>query len=117
MNVLASLSFKERFTERKEGDRWSMDFLINDQELREYLGISDSGLLGCFGWRTNREYEMKLLNELREGKFLSSDNGLFPLYVCPECGDIECGAIVCEIEIDSGYVVWKKFAHSDGQLP
>jgi hypothetical protein len=43
-----------------------------------------------------------------ESPDLKSDPVLF--YVCPECGDIGCGAITGRIEEQSGGVIWSDFA-------
>jgi hypothetical protein len=33
------------------------------------------------------------------------------LYVCPECGDLGCGAISAVVTREGGYFVWKDFAY------
>ena len=35
------------------------------------------------------------------------------LYVCPECGDLGCGAIGVVVERAGGTVVWRSFAHEN----
>jgi hypothetical protein len=34
--------------------------------------------------------------------------------VCPECGDIGCGAIAVRVTRDGGNVVWSDFARENG---
>ncbi|MGW0590039.1 hypothetical protein [Streptosporangium sp. NPDC002607] len=35
------------------------------------------------------------------------DDGRVPLYVCPECGDLGCGALTVVVEVSSDHVVWR----------
>ncbi|WP_433540903.1 hypothetical protein ACQP10_03930 [Streptosporangium sandarakinum] len=35
------------------------------------------------------------------------DDGRVPLYVCPECGDLGCGALTAVVEVFSDQVVWR----------
>ena len=43
--------------------------------------------------------------------FASGDlpDGRVSLYVCPECGDLGCGAITASLEFDSDVVTWRAF--------
>lgn len=34
-------------------------------------------------------------------------NGRIPIFVCPECGDLGCGAITAEVERDRDTVIWR----------
>jgi hypothetical protein len=36
------------------------------------------------------------------------------LYVCPECGDINCGAVTAMVEEEGDQIVWKQFGHERG---
>lgn len=117
MSSISKLSFREKCTPWEKGERWSFDIFINERSLLDYLGIPNADYRGSFGWRLNQEYELKEIDEFRKGNFPRSENGLFPLYVCPECGDIGCGAIVCKIEELGDRIIWSDFAHSDGSLP
>jgi hypothetical protein len=35
------------------------------------------------------------------------------IYVCPECGDLGCGAISVEIIFSKDYVTWKSFGYQN----
>jgi len=42
------------------------------------------------------------------------DDGQFMIFVCPECADLKCGAIICTIErADNGFT-WSNFAYDNG---
>lgn len=38
-------------------------------------------------------------------------DGRVSLYVCPECGDLGCGAITTQLVIETDVVTWRGFAH------
>jgi hypothetical protein len=35
------------------------------------------------------------------------------IYICPECGDIGCGAYCCKIEKINGMYIWKDFSYEN----
>ncbi|MER7505169.1 hypothetical protein AB0L05_34945 [Nonomuraea pusilla] len=37
----------------------------------------------------------------------TSEDGRMPLYVCPECRDLGCGALTMVLEVSSDRVVWR----------
>ena len=40
------------------------------------------------------------------------------LFVCPECGDLGCGAVVAEIDVSDETVTWRAFRFvQDGDAP
>ena len=76
-----------------------LDFVIDGQSLGDLLHIGD--MIGCLGWG-NPEYEAELVQELILEKPSDLETGRAMLYVCPECGDIGCGAITAKIEQSGG---------------
>ena len=54
-------------------------------------------LIGNFGWTNNTEYENGQLCELLTEKKPTLETGRIMFYVCPECGDIGCGALTGKI--------------------
>jgi hypothetical protein len=46
-----------------------------------------------------------------------TEDGRVLLYVCPECGDIGCGAYAVRVERGSGVVRWVDFAYVNGYEP
>ena len=39
------------------------------------------------------------------------------LYVCPECGDIGCGAITAQVEETAEHFVWRGFGYENDYDP
>ena len=52
---------------------------------------------------------LRLLKELAGD--LPSDR--VSLYICPECGDIGCGAITAKISVAPGEIVWSEFGYEN----
>jgi len=44
----------------------------------------------------------------------SMSSGRVLLYMCPECGDIGCGAYSAKIARDHGTYTWSDFAYENG---
>ncbi len=50
-------------------------------------------------------------------------HGRTALYICPECGDLGCGAVTLLVQREAGLIIWKDFGiqnnyeeviHTDG---
>jgi hypothetical protein len=80
--------------------------------------ISDD-LIGRLGWGAN-EIERDAIDILLLKKPPDLPDGRRLLYVCPECGDIGCGALTVKIEKTNEHFVWKGFGYEnnyDGRMP
>ena len=89
--------------------RQYIDFVVDGQSLKVMLR---SAQIGCLGWgaaESQKESAAKLL--LKSEPELP--NGRHLLYVCPECGDIGCGAITVTIEKTAEHFVWKDFGYEN----
>jgi hypothetical protein len=86
-----------------------LDFVVDDKSLGDALGVSD-----CVSWLADWANLSNIEELLPEGRAeLESEIegcGRRLLYVCPECGDVYCGAMTGVIEQEAGRVVWKDFA-------
>ena len=40
-------------------------------------------------------------------------SGRVSLYICPECGDLGCGAVSVALEPDGEDIIWKEFGHEN----
>ena len=87
--------------------RTYLDIVVDGRSLLDRLPPSDqAGVLGWGAPAVERSLISQLL--LREPSELPS--GRVPLYVCPECGDLGCGAVTARIEKMAEAYVWSEFA-------
>jgi hypothetical protein len=72
--------------------------------------------MGCFvrGFSTDNERKRAQLASARES---DTEDGQYLLYVCPECGDIGCGAYGARIRITGETWEWYDFAYENGYEP
>ncbi len=97
-------------------ESFSCDFHIDDTSLLEVLvqrtgGHSD--FLGCFarGWdRLNKASWTALM----VGSEMTKGSERAHLYVCPECGDIACGAYCATVSWTDGQYMWHDFTYENG---
>jgi hypothetical protein len=99
--------------------RTSVDFLIDGQALLAWLvklGGGHADFMGCFvlGFAERNQAKRASLTgqsppETNEGRVL--------LYVCPECGDIGCGAYAARVHVGTELVEWSDFAYENGYEP
>ena len=94
-------------------DRTYIDFIINGVSLTELLGGVGNNI-GKFGWKTNLDFENEEFDDFQLAQKSRIDNGLFSAYVCAECGDEGCGAVMFRIEKTERNVKWNNFVWSDG---
>ena len=82
-----------------------LDFVVDGRSLRDRLPPGDT--VTALGWSmVERDDIDRLL--LRAAPELPT--GRVAIYVCPECGDIGCGAVTIEIAETADAFVWSNFA-------
>jgi len=87
-----------------------LDFVVDGESLSEKIG---GDLVSCLGWFVPSENAKAVRRLLLEEKSVLPDNRL-QLYVCPECGELDCGAITAIVERRDGKIVWRDFAFVSG---
>jgi hypothetical protein len=88
-----------------------LDFVVDGRSLLDLLG--GLALVGCLGWGdgvVQRAAAERLLLRLPSGL----ESGRVPLYVCAECGDLDCGAVTAHIERTADAFVWSDFGMEGG---
>jgi len=86
------------------------DFIVNGESLSELFAERDLvGVIGSFGKELNSQAANQLL--LSEKSNLKSNR--IPIYVCSECGDLDCGAITISITKDDKYFTWDSFGYEN----
>jgi hypothetical protein len=89
-------------------ERRYLDFVVDGVPLCSRLGIGDHvTVLGCWPPEDEREHIKQLL----------AASGRVPLYVCAECGGLDCGALTVLIERAQGGFVWRDFAFGNSYDP
>jgi len=79
-----------------------LDFHADGQSLYEAI---DEDLISCLGWFTAEEDEHAAQRLLLAAQ--PDVDRRVAVYVCPECGDIYCGALTVMIERQGGEFVWR----------
>lgn len=92
------------------------DFVVDGQSLWDLLDTRS--FIGALGWGhrawQDQQFKDLQLEDLIDGPYKEDrdqylDEGRKALYVCPECGDLGCGAYTALVVRENGYVVWKDF--------
>ena len=99
--------------------RVSLDFVVDGDSLLAQLIKVDGGhgdFMGCFVQGFDSENRRKQAQLLEAGS-PDTEEGRYLLYVCPECGDIGCGAYGAKIRIAEETVEWYEFAYETGYEP
>ena len=100
-------------------ERESIDFVVDEASLLDSLVKSDGGhgdFMGCFvrGFSTANERKKDQLTGAGEP---DTEDGRYLLYVCPECGDVGCGAYAARIRVTGETTEWYDFAYENGYEP
>ena len=86
-------------------ERRFFDFIVDGVSLLSKClekGFDEVGCLGWGGQAIHSEAQARLLDE-SPGDF---DDGRVALFVCPECGDLGCGAVSIRLRREGQSVVW-----------
>jgi hypothetical protein len=97
-------------------ERLSIDFLVDGESLLQTLVKVDGGhadFMGCFV-KGYPEQNAKNAEKLIVHEKPDTNTGRVLLYICPECGDIGCGAYSAHVTKTDGYYMWSEFAYENG---
>jgi hypothetical protein len=97
-------------------ERFTVDFLVNGMSLYDLLSVHKLDLVGRFSQGA------QVWNEESANIFLTKqsadlESGRIMLYVCPECGDIGCGAITVTITKFEDSYTWTDFRYENDYDP
>ena len=99
--------------------RASADFLVDNESLLSLLAKSDGGhsdFMGCFVEGFGEQNQRKR-DQLAGALQFDTEEGRYLLYICPECGDIGCGAYAAKVRINGLAAEWYDFAYENGYEP
>ena len=89
-----------------QNEREASDFVVDGQSLHDRMGLGDvAGVL--WGLPYDRVAARQLL--LRDPSELPT--GRVPLYVCAECGGVDCGVVAARVEETDAAYVWSDFTN------
>ena len=88
-----------------------LDFFVSGKSLKTILNIETADYITLFGWGTNQDYDRHILNVFKLKEKSQLHSGRVMVYVCPECGDIDCGAITAIIKDHGDRIIWSDFGY------
>ena len=114
LNVMKELSELKLRWERREGggvrtQRDYLDFIVNEEPLSKTVG---GDMASCLGW-FDPEENTKAVRRLLLEETADLPNNRRTLYVCPECGDIGCGAVSLVVEQVGDKIIWRDFGYEN----
>jgi hypothetical protein len=86
-------------------ERRYLDFAIDGVALSSRF---DADFISPLGWFVVQE-QVATIDRLLRRKPPDLAHGRTSLYICPECGDLGCGAVTVLVEGGPGVVVWSDF--------
>ena len=90
-------------------ERDYLDFVIDGQLLSERIA---GDFVTSLGWGDASENTRAVRRLLLDAP-ADFSNGRRSLYVCPECGDLGCGAVSAVIETVDNQIVWRDFGYEN----
>lgn len=118
-SILSHCLFTRRGDPHQQG-RNALDFCINGHSLKHMLDrltdTNESDLIGSL-LTGMPEHNQQQRARLLGGAAPETPSGRVMLYICPECGDLGCGAYTVGIKRIGGHVIWQSFAYENGYQP
>lgn len=91
-------------------ERWSWDFLVDGKSLHARIG---GDVIGALGWG-DAAWESAVIERLQGRAAPDFPPDRVALYVCPECGELDCGAVTASVTRDGDVFTWSNFAFQNG---
>lgn len=96
---------------RPERPYW--DFIVSNRSWRDPLGPPEPDLVTSLGW-PDEAYEAEQIQVFTFRKEPDLPTGRTLFYVCPECGDVNCGAVTATVQDRGDRIVWTEFGYETG---
>jgi len=112
MTTLSRLELAPLHRPRSGGktERWSWDFVVDGQSLHARIG---GDVVGALGW-SDAVWESAVVERLQGRAAPDFPPDRVALYVCPECGELDCGAVTASITRAGDVLTWSNFAFQNG---
>jgi hypothetical protein len=86
-------------------ERHFLDLVIDGRPLREIVDHADNMVTGlCKEWVPQEV--SRCVDELLGRTAAPGNSAEVLLLICAECGDVECGAVAADVEVDGSAVTW-----------
>lgn len=102
------LKWTDRVITGSQTPRRFLDFVIDGQSLYKKVGDKISTL----GWLNDEENQKAVYRLLRKGQ-TDLSGGRISIFICPECGDLGCGAVSAIIERIDDNIIWRDFGYQN----
>jgi hypothetical protein len=114
MPEVATLTLREAHRAGGGGKtaRTYSDFYVSGTRLLDLLGWPEADYITPLGWG-RVECQADAVAELLRRRNPSLPTGRCQLYICPECGDIGCGAVTVRVEREGEFIVWRDFGYEN----
>jgi len=103
------LKSKNREITGAQTPREFLDLLIDGTSLS---AVVEGDFATSLGWFIPEENE-KAIGRLLLNEIADFPNNRRSIYVCPECGDLGCGAISVVIEKNGNLIIWRDFGYEN----
>ncbi len=103
------LEWKKRTGGGGRTERDFLDFVIDGQSLHDQIGADK---VSCLGWFVP-DQNGKAVQRLLRKEAADFPNDRTSLFVCGECGDLDCGAISITIERKGDRIFWREFGYEN----
>lgn len=97
-------------------ERCFADFRIDERSLLGILVTTDGGHSDYMSGFVSGylEQNFRFLDSLVRCEQTQGEPCRVVIYICPECGDIGCGAYSVQIRSLGGEIIWEEFAYENG---
>lgn len=115
MESYSRLEFQHAVRRSSDGgsDITFMDFRVDGKSLLALLDIIGDDFISCFD-SMNPHLSREAARQLTLADGLTSEV-IVPIYVCPLCADIGCGAVQVTVKKSGDDFVWENFAYVDAR--
>lgn len=87
-----------------------LDLVVNGMSGYDVIRARGYDLISCFNEIGDKEWEATAAARLLCEAEPDSRAGQCSLYVCPECGDLDCGCVTVRVTRHGDQVTWSDFA-------
>lgn len=100
------LVWRDRPAERTQTPRRFLDFVVDGGSLLDRI---THDVISCLGWLPPHEDDLAAARLLGEAP--PDLDGRVSVLVCPECADLDCGAVAATVSRKGDAFVWRDLAY------